>query len=121
MLVCSLGLITETIPRLSLLSIGGRLGLCVGAWKIITENKWVRNCVRFGYRLPLKSKPRQSKIPPNPKVSPEAYKVLKEEALGLLEKGAIKTVENLPGAFISSYFAVPKPRSLKFRPILNFK
>ena len=39
MLVCSLGLVTEFIPNLSLLDIGGRLGMCVAAWKSITDNK----------------------------------------------------------------------------------
>ena len=45
MLVCSLGLVTDIIPNLSLLDIGGRLGMCVAAWKSITDNKWVRNIV----------------------------------------------------------------------------
>ena len=77
--------------------------------------------VRFGYRFPLKSKPKQSKIPVNPEVNPEAYKVLVDEANGLLKKGAIKIVETATDQFFSGYFAVPKPRSSKWRPILNLK
>ena len=37
------------------------------------------------------------------------------------DKHAIISVDHTPGEYISSYFAVPKPRSTKFRPILNLK
>ena len=87
----------------------------------ITANNWVVNVVRFGYKMPFKFKPIQLKIPYNPKSSPEAFSVLQEEAFGLFEKGAIKKVLKESGQFISSYFAVPKPRSSKWRLILNLK
>ena len=121
MLITAFGLIVENIPSLHLLCIGGRLAHCVQAWKVITDSKWIINVTRFGYKIPLKQKPKQSKAPTNPTVSPEAHQVLVDEALGLLEKGAIKEVFNEPDEYISSYFAVPKPRSTKFRPILNLK
>ena len=121
MLVTSIGLLVSKIPSLNLLKIGGRLGSCVSAWKVITENRWIRNVVRFGYKIPLKRKPFQPKIPVNPKVQPEAHKVLLDEAEGLLEKGAIMVSEMVEEQFFSSYFAVPKPRSDKWRPILNLK
>ena len=45
-----------------------------------------------------------------------------DEANELKKKGAVSVVEHLDGEYISSYFAVPKPRSLgKSRPILNLK
>ena len=89
MLITSIGLVVSKIPALSKLKIGARLGHCVSAWKTITENKWIRNVIRFGYKIPLKKKPSQFKIPTNPKVNPEAYQVLLDEAEGLIKKGAI--------------------------------
>ena len=45
-----------------------------------------------------------------------------DEANELKKKGAVSVVDHLDGEYISSYFAVPKPRSPgKFRPILNLK
>ena len=93
----------------------------MNAWQILTENKWVRSIVRFGYKIPLWRKPFQKSAPKNPTVSPEAHKVLVEEANGLLEKAAIVETKPLEDQYISSYFAVPKPRSDKWRPILNLK
>ena len=120
-MITAVGLIIETIPALNSLAIGGRLLHCVAAWKCITDNLWVRNTVRFGYKMPFRSKPYQTKVPGNPKVSPEATEVLNSEAKGLLDKKAIKEAVHEQGEFISSYFAVPKPRSTKFRPIINLK
>ena len=119
MLVTSIGLIVSHIIPLHELKIGGRLSHCVAAWKNVTENNWVRNVVRFGYKSPLKKTPFQKRIPSNPPATGDAYEVLVQEALGLLEKGAIVEVEEVENMFISSYFAVPNPRSTKWRPILN--
>ena len=120
-MVTSIGLVVSKIPALNQLKIGGRLAHCVSAWKSVTESKWIRNVVRIGYKIPLISKPFQSKMPTNPKVKAEAHQVLLDEAEGLLEKGAIMVAEMEEGQFVSSYFAVPKPRSDKWRPILNLK
>ena len=114
-------MIVESIPALHSLAIGARLLHCVAAWKQITDNLWVINVIRFGYKIPFWRKPYQSRVPINPKVSPAAHEVLITEAQGLLEKGAIKETTHSEDEFISSYFAVPKPRSAKFRPILNLK
>ena len=54
-------------------------------------------------------------------MGPEARDILNTEAQGLLDKNAISIVEHEPGEYISSYFVVPKPRSSKFRPIINLK
>ena len=113
-MITSLGIVLSSIPALHSLAIGGRLLQCVSAWKLITDNLWVTNVIRFGYKIPFKSKPFQSGVPSNPKVSPEAHEVLVQEALGLLDKKAIVEVGHHPDEFISSYFAVPKPRSEKF-------
>ena len=121
MLVTSLGLIIEKLPALHSLPFGGCLMQCVSAWKCITENQWVRNVARFGYKIPLKITPRQKRIPENPPASGEAFDVLVAETKGLLEKGAIVEVAEVPGQFVSAFFAVPKPRSEKWRPIINLK
>ena len=92
MLITGIGLTVSSILPLHALKIGGRLTHCIAAWKAITENNWVRNIVRFGYKIPLLSKPFQSKIPPNPSTTGGAYDVLVEEASGLLKKGAITSL-----------------------------
>ena len=89
------------------MKIGGRLAHCVSAWKAITTNKWIRNVIRFGYKIPLKCKPYQSRVPSNPTVSPEAHEVLLEEAEDLLKKGAIMVAQMEDSTYFSGYFAVP--------------
>ena len=93
MLVTAVGLVTDKLLFLHSLPIGGRLMSCVLAWKILTENRWVRNVIHKGYQTPLLCKPRQTRILKNPEVSnPDAYQVLLTEAQGLLDKSAIKEV-----------------------------
>ena len=51
-----------------------------------------------------------------------AFTVLVNEAKELKSKQAVIVASHCKGEYISSYFAVPKPRSPgKFRPILNLK
>ena len=120
-MVTALGLVVDCLPKLHKMPIGGRLAHCVGAWKLLTENQWIRNIVRFGYKITLWRKPFQAKRPLNPSVSPEAHKVLVEEAKELLSKNAIIETQHCKDDYVSTYFAVPKPRSDKWRPILNLK
>ena len=122
MLVTSFGLVVENIPRLEELPLGGRLRFCLQSWRHICQNNWVNNVVEYGYKIPLKYKPIQRKIPGNPPVSESAHEVLKQEALDLKLKQAVVVVDHVKDEYISSYFAVPKLRSpRKFRPILNLK
>ena len=122
MMVTAVGLVVDRIPLLYGLPLGGRLSHCVEGWRKICENSWVCNVVEFGYKIPFKFKPSQKKIPSNPKVSASAHKVLVDEAKDLKGKKAVDVVSHCEGEYISSYFAVPKPRSPgKFRPILNLK
>ena len=66
--------------------------------------------------------PNQYKVPDNPIAVGAAHDVLVAEAEGLAAKNAIVATEHQAGEFISSYFAVTKPRSPgKYRPILNLK
>ena len=101
---------------------GGRLSQCIDAWRKVCNNSWVCNVVEFGYKIPLKFKPKQKKIPTNPQVTDSALNVLVREAKELKAKKAVSVVSHCEGEYISSYFAVPKLRSPgKFRPILNLK
>ena len=122
LMVASVGLVLDYIPTLDSLPLGGRLRHCVQNWRIICDNSWVMGVVEFGYKIPLKYPPFQRKPPANPPVSGPAHDVLVAEAIGLKAKEAVSVVDHTPGEYISSYFAVPKPRSPgKFRPILNLK
>ena len=122
MLVTTVGLLLDNIPTLDMLPLGGRLRHCVQNWRIICQNSWVLGVVEYGYKIPLKFPPFQRNPPTNPSVSGPAYDVLVQEAIGLKTKEAVSVVDHCPGEYISSYFAVPKPRSPgKFRPILNLK
>ena len=122
MMVTAVGLIVDHIPLLNSLPLGGRLSQCIDAWRKVCNNSWVCNVVEFGYKIPLKFKPKQKKIPTNPQVTDSALNVLVKEAKELKAKKAVSVVSHCEGEYISSYFAVPKLRSPgKFRPILNLK
>ena len=122
LLFTSLGFIVETIPLLNKLPLGGRLKHCKHIWSRVCQSVWVNDVVSVGYKIPFKYEPCQSRIPVNPTVSGPAYDVLVAEAAELLAKEAVAPVAPDVGQYVSSYFAVPKPRSPgKFRPILNLK
>ena len=122
MLVTALGLVIDHIPTLDNIPIGGRLSQFLNNWHVVCTNDWVLSVVEKGYTIPLKSAPNQKKYPTNPPSSGNAYEVLVHEANQLKLKNAVISVASLPGQYISSYFAVPKPRKIdQFRPILNLK
>ena len=110
MLVTTVGLVIDQIPKLENLPLGGRISHCIDNWRKTCNNKWVLNVVEFGYKIPLKFKPKQRKIPLNLSVSDAAFEVLKSEALDLKAKHAVTEVSHVEDEYISSYFAVPKPR-----------
>ena len=122
MLFTTLGFVLDHIPTLSSIPLGGRISQFVNNWRLINCSDWVLNVVEFGYSIPLRKIPKQKRLPKNPKATGAAYDVLVDEALQLKAKGAVKAVTSCEGEYISSYFAVPKPRRLDaFRPILNLK
>ena len=121
-LISESGVCTSELANLHCINLGGRLSLCFDNWKIITSSSWVLDVVENGYKIPFKHVPVQSKPPINPPAEGAAYDVLVEEALDLQRKGAVVSVPSVSGQYVSSYFAVTKPRSPgKFRPILNLK
>ena len=112
----------DNLSILDKLPIGGRLTKFYDNWLKLSCADWVLSVVKEGYKIPLKSIPRQKKIPANPKVVDKAHEVLVKEANDLLTKEAVTIVEPCDGQYVSSYFAVPKPRRVdQFRPILNLK
>ena len=122
LMLTSLGFILSSIPFLNQLPLGGRLSRCIDNWKKVTDSRWIRNVVSHGYKIPFKYPPKQKHVPTNPVASGPAHDVLVAEAADLLLKEAVVAVDPVPGQYVSSYFAVTKPRSPgKFRPILNLK
>ena len=122
MMITAVGLVVDHIPWLHSLPLGGRLSHCIESWRKVCKNSWVCSVIEFGYKIPLKFKPHQKKIPTNPQVTESAFTVLVNEAKELKSKQAVIVASHCKGEYISSYFAVPKPRSPgKFRPILNLK
>ena len=122
LMLTSLGFILSSIPFLNQLPLGGRLSRCIDNWKKVTDSKWIRNVVSHGYKIPFKYPPKQKHVPTNPVASGPAHDVLVAEAADLLLKEAVVAVDPVPGQYVSSNFAVTKPRSPgKFRPILNLK
>ena len=78
--------------------------------------------VEHGYKIPMKYPPYQRRPPQNSPAYGPAYDGLINEAVDLKAKEAVSVVDHTPGEYISSYFAVAKPRSPgKYRPILNLK
>ena len=90
----------------------------------VCKNSWVQDVVSSGYKIPFKYIPIQHRLPHNTTLlfSGPAHDILLMEAAELVSKEAVAPVNPVTGQFVSSYFAVPKPRSPgKFRPILNLK
>ena len=118
LLLTTLGFVISSIPSLNELPVGGRLRLCIQNWRKVCSNSWVLDVVSSGYKMPFRFVPVQHSRPKNPEVSGPAHDILVQEAADLLLKEAIAPVEPVVGQFVSSYFAVTKPRSPgKFRPI----
>ena len=123
-LVASFGLCLDDIPGLDDMPIGGRIShpSCFDNWSKVVSNTWVLNVVKDGYKIPLRTIPKQARAPTNPSVSGSALDVLNKEADDLLAKQAVTKVKPVYGEFVSSYFAVPKPHRIdQWRPILNLK
>ena len=77
----------------------------------VCKNSWVQDVVLSGYKIPFKYIPIQHRLPHNPVVSGPAHDILLTEAAELVSKEAVAPVNPVTGQFVSSYFAVPKPKS----------
>ena len=77
-----------------------------------------------GYKPSWISKvPRHRAAASNPTIFALASNILNMEVQGLLKKGAICKVGQIPGQYVSSYFTIPKSKRSpdKWRLILNLK
>ena len=122
-MVSDVGLDIDNISNVDSLPLGGRLTKFYDNWSKLNCAEWVLSVIKEGYKIPLKSPPRQLKVPSNPKVvDSKAHEVLVNEANELLAKGAVTVVDPCEDQYVSTYFAVPKPRRIEqYRPILNLK
>ena len=103
------------------LPLAGRLSLFHPYWKQITQDQWVLDVVRQGYRLDFAVPPPPTRVRVT-QLGGERQSALLDEVEELLGKCAIELVP--PGqekdGFYSTYFTVPK-KDGGIRPILNLK
>ncbi|CAD6208818.1 GSCOCG00003625001-RA-CDS, partial [Cotesia congregata] len=95
----------STYPKVSIFA--GRLRYFLKAWKSITSDEFVIQCVK-GYKIPFKSIPVQNCLPPTRLWSKQEVINIQSEINRLLSIGAIVEVEEVSDQFISPFFLVPK-------------
>ena len=62
LMITTVGLIVDNIPRLENYPLGGRLRSCLSNWQRICQNNWVINVIKSGYKIPMKYIPHQRSI-----------------------------------------------------------
>ena len=101
---------------------GGRLRLFKDAWSQIEAPPSIREIVGNGYSIPF-THPPPIALPTEDAYThlhqPEHVKVVDEEVVALLAKGAIEEVSPTERGYFSKVFCVPKP--VGWRPIINLK
>ena len=100
--VSALGLSPETIVSILSNKLGGRIAYSEDSYRKIGTSEKHIDIIRNGYKPPWKGHaPRQGNTPNNPKVSLKASNILDTEVCGLLDKGAIREVSQVPGEYVS--------------------
>lgn len=99
--------------------IAGRLADFIDAWKEITTDKFIIDCIN-GYKIPFDKTPSQNTFQDEPNWNLEESLNIKNEINKLLSKGAIEECEENANQFISPYFLASKPDG-SYRFILNLK
>ena len=92
-------------------------------WKAAAAPPWVLRTISRGYRLQFAAVPPRFSGVIQSQAQGESARVLQEEILSLLDKGAISVVspeQSLCG-FYSRYFLVPKRGGRGIRPILDLR
>ena len=108
-------------PTQDPLSVGNRLSHFVENWKNITDDKFVLNVIKEGYRLDFKKYPPLVRSPINESnMSSNQLLILESEIAVMLEKGVIEEVQtqSSPG-FYSQIFLVPKKENKSLRPVID--
>jgi hypothetical protein len=102
--------------------VGRRLMKFYQNWEAVTDDPWILEVVRIGYRLEFVENPVLSPRPPFTRIplSERVSAVLTEEVNTLLEKGAVALLQPpySPG-FYSNVFTVSKKDSDKLRLVIN--
>ena len=104
-------IVGNTIKKL-----GGRLRHFTEAWKS-TGSTWAWKTVTSGARFSFTSKPRLRKIKHLQRRSSPTVDL---EVRHLIEKGAVRRLDNFAKAFVSPLFTVPKPNGTH-RLIINLR
>ena len=94
---------TDSIESKVEICLAGRLKYCFEAWKKITTDKFVLQCVR-GYKIPFMRKPRQI-FPPSPQNwTDDEVITLRAEINNLLEMKVITPCISEEGEFYQPFF-----------------
>ena len=112
------------VTGLNNLLIGGRIKHAPENWKIVApKNSFVLKVVSEGYKIDFIG----AKEPPvpmnfkNPPTDPEGQAVLDQEVKSMQEKGVIRIISENKDGVVSPFFATPKAKPGKWRPILSMK
>nr|CAI5869207.1 unnamed protein product [Callosobruchus analis] len=103
------------VPKLVEVNDVGCLCNFYSSWQSINKNPLVLDWVK-GYKLPIRKKPTQSKLPENP-VTQFSHRQIQQTIADLLRIGAISKSHS---EFVSSFFIIQKPNG-NLRFILNLK
>ena len=88
-------------------------------WRQITSDPWVLESIA-GYHLEFESEPVQYCLPKAPPFNPMEIKLIDNEVIKLIDKGAVVPVLYEHKEFISNIFLVPK-KTGDMRPVINLK
>ena len=105
-------------PSPSKLGSAARLPHFADAWHEVTNNSFILNVVKNGYKLQFISPPIQSSYSPR-SMSKSACEVTAVKVQELLREGALIVVVPSPGQFISHIFPVPKQTPGEFHSIFD--
>ena len=104
-------------------AVGGRLRLFADLWEAFCPDRWVVSIVSNGYELEFTAPPPSEgggRVTPTP-TDPDLRRILEDEMLALLSKGAVSRTSGEEGPlFRSSFFLAPKKNG-SWRPILNLR
>lgn len=86
-IVASTGLDIASINRLASLPPAGRISKNPIAWHIVTDDKWVLDIIKDGYKIQFLATPRTPQRAPNPPTDSAGKLVLDKEVEAMLQRG----------------------------------
>lgn len=101
--------VSEILLQCPEIPVGGRLFYFLKEWQKITDDQWVLNVIKEGYKLEFKSKPQLTGV--RKTCAPaKSLAILNSEIKDLKEKNAVEIVpqREIPNGFYSTFFLVPK-------------